>query len=332
MRGEKMASTKKTLSKSKSASRKGPAGKGVKNKNMIIGGFILIVILVLGIEAANFLKVDSDKPFLVELALSISGKEKPCGQFSTWDAAAVGNGLLAVSDQINGRIILFDRNGNYVKAWGKKGEGADDFKEPSSVTVDASGDIYVIDPWKSNIRGFDQKGRKIKDLPLPQGCYGPRGLAWDGSNLVIADTGAHRIVKLSLSGEVLAAWGTRGSGKNQMDNPRSVAVDSKGYYYVADQENSRVQVISPTGEFVNSIRIGGKPSDLAVDSQGRLFVASQEQNFIKAYDPKGKYIGTLKDARQASGVPASSGMGMTPDGLLVVTGGDNLSLYRMAAQ
>ena len=114
----------------------------------------------------------------------------------------------------------------------------------------------------------------------------PSGVAVDGAgNLYVADSGNHRIQKLSPTGEPLAQWGTEGSAAGQFFQPGGVAVDSDGNIYVADGSlfggpNSRIQQLSANGEPMAEWGTRGSapgqfraPQGIAVDGVGNIFVA-----------------------------------------------------------
>ena len=137
---------------------------------------------------------------------------------------------------------------------------------------------------------------------------------------------------MSSDGQVLASWGGKmGSGRQNLNNPRAVAVDSKGICYVADYENSRVQVInSSNGEFLKTLDVGAKPNEVAVDSKDRLFVSSQDGRFLKMFDTNGKYMGKLKNH---DGTPNTfigvNGLSATPDGAMLATNGNSVMEFRV---
>jgi len=148
----------------------------------------------------------------------------------------------------------------------------------------------------------------------------------------VADTGTHRVAKVSLKGQVVSSWGgsKQGSGKNEFNNPRSLKVDAKGNLYVADFENDRVQVLDSNGQFVRQIKAGNKVTDVALDSTGRLFASSMDGNFVKVYDPDGKYLGQLKSAQGPDDLFRSiSGINFTPDGVLLLASNDTISMIRV---
>jgi len=133
------------------------------------------------------------------------------------------------------------------------------------------------------------------------GFYGPRRIAIgpDGSVYVV-DSGRNRIVKFSLNGQVLATWGSEGSGDGQFKGFSSVAVDpNNNKVYVADSLNSRIQVFDSDGKFLTkwSVPEWGRSygyEDLAIDwKAGRLYASSANMNAVLIFDLNGNRIGTL---------------------------------------
>src|SRR5947209_2532895 len=72
-----------------------------------------------------------------------------------------------------------------------------------------------------------------------------------GGELYVADGyGNARIHKFSADGRLLFSWGEPGSGRGQFHLPHGIAVGREGTVYVADRENSRIQLFSPAGDFL----------------------------------------------------------------------------------
>jgi DNA-binding beta-propeller fold protein YncE len=101
------------------------------------------------------------------------------------------------------------------------------------------------------------------------------GLAVDGvGNIYVADRAAHRILKLSPTGDPLAQWGRKGSGPGEFNSPIAVALDRGNNLYVADSSNNRIQKLSPTGEPLAQFQFQS-PYALALDQQGNTYVADR---------------------------------------------------------
>ena len=82
---------------------------------------------------------------------------------------------------------------------------------------------------------------------------GPTAVAVDSTNNVyVADTGNHRIQKLSPSGVVLAKWGSAGTGPGQFVKPAGIATGPTGEVYVADAGTGRIQEFTAGGVFVRA--------------------------------------------------------------------------------
>jgi DNA-binding beta-propeller fold protein YncE len=69
------------------------------------------------------------------------------------------------------------------------------------------------------------------------------------------------------------SWGSPGSGPGQFHVPHGIAVDREGSVYVADRENSRIQLFSPRGEFLAERTDIARPCQVAFDAAGNLYVA-----------------------------------------------------------
>src|SRR5262245_53366362 len=72
-----------------------------------------------------------------------------------WDSA----GNIFVADGLgNARIAKFDKEGKFVKSWGKRGSGNGEFGNVHSIAVDAQGNVYAGDSINKRIQVFDNDG------------------------------------------------------------------------------------------------------------------------------------------------------------------------------
>jgi DNA-binding beta-propeller fold protein YncE len=67
----------------------------------------------------------------------------------------------------NSRVAKFDKDGNFVKAWGERGGQPGNFNTPHSLVVDSNDVIYVADRGNSRIQVFDTEGNRKAGWNLP---------------------------------------------------------------------------------------------------------------------------------------------------------------------
>lgn len=183
----------------------------------------------------------------------------------TWDPA----GNIFISDgYVNSRIAKFDRNGNWVKSWGERGNQPGEFNTPHTIAADAEGNIYVGDRFNRRIQVFDGDGEFLRaitiDVPFDpaaarmaignrpdpnakQGTFSP-GAPWavcitPGPKQVmfVSDAYPGRVYKLGLDGRVLGVLGESGKQLKQFGWIHEMACPSENLLFVAEILNWRVQ-------------------------------------------------------------------------------------------
>lgn len=226
--------------------------------------------------------------------LSKGGKGTGKQQFDSPTGIAIdANGNVLVADTNNGRIEKFSPNGTFVASIGP-------FDAPSGIAIDRAGNTYVSEVGSTHrVKKLRPDGTFIAQWA--PGFYGPRKIAIGPDDFIyVVDSGHNRIVKFSSDGQVLASWGSEGSGDGQFRGLTSVAVDpTTNKVYVADPMNSRIQLFDSNGKFLSkwSVPEWGKAvsyEDLAIDSQtGRLYASSAHMNSVLIFDLKGTRFGSL---------------------------------------
>ena len=74
----------------------------------------------------------------------------------------------------NARIMKFDKNGKFIKTWGKKGMGTGEFDVVHTLAFDSRGRLFVGDRQNNRIQIFDQDGKFIAQwfqFGRPSGIY-----------------------------------------------------------------------------------------------------------------------------------------------------------------
>jgi len=169
------------------------------------------------------------------------------------------------------------------------------FQYPSEVAVDASGNVYVADPFNGDgeINEILAAGGYSTVENLGSGFDQPVGVAVDGgANVFVADTSNDAVWEMTPACQSTSCMTQMGGGFN---HPRAVAVDGAGNIFVADYGNNEVKEI-PAGctnaEYVSGAcsvtPLGGGflfPQGVAVDGMGDVFVGDTGNGYVKEIPP-----------------------------------------------
>ena len=212
----------------------------------------------------------------------------------TWsEVAAVATNsldLVFVFNRGEHPMMVYDRAGNFLRSWG---EGV--FARAHGLTIGPDDALYCTDDLDHTVRKFTPEGEPLLTLgtsgkPSDTGAtsidyrtirhagrpfYFPTNVALSaaGEIYVTDGYGNARVHKFSPAGQLLFSWGEPGSGPGQFHVPHGIAVDRQGTVFVADRENSRIQIFSPDGKFLREWTNIARPCQVAFDGVGNLFVA-----------------------------------------------------------
>ena len=96
-------------------------------------------------------------------------------------------GIFHVVDMGNGRIVSIDRDGHFLNALGKMGDGFGQFARPKGIDTDAKGRLYIVDTSNKNVQIFNEEGSLLMFFGrpgLPAGSLKiPAGIAVTDQNL-----------------------------------------------------------------------------------------------------------------------------------------------------
>lgn len=212
----------------------------------------------------------------------VIGNEGPGALSKPIGIAVSPQGLLYVSDHSGKRVMVYDKDGQFLQTFG----GADYMRKPSGIAVSPDGaTVYVVDTG-----GVDDQVHH-------------RVTTWDAT-----------------SGRYLGAWGTRGTEPGQFNLPLQVATGPDGKVYVVDGGNFRVQIFTPDGQFINSLGSIGRrsgqfsrPKGIGVDKDNNIYVVDTAFGNFQIFNTDGQLLLFIGD-RGNTGRP---GEYMLPAGITV---------------
>jgi sugar lactone lactonase YvrE len=165
---------------------------------------------------------------------------------------------------------------------------------------------------------FSPDGKVLMTIGKPGGATGPTECCWQPNDVItnaageIFVTEGHgqnqndRLIKFSKDGKFLQAWGTRGTGPVQFNQPHALAFDSQGRLFVGDRANNRVLVFDKNMNQVADWPQFSRPSGLYIDKNDMLYSADSESGSINPAHgawKRGIRIGSVKDGKVTAFIP-----------------------------
>lgn len=197
-------------------------------------------------DVANHTVLQLDKGGHVILVLGRKGYADETDTFfnQPTDIAFGPNDEIFITDGYgNSRIVKLDKNGNFIKAWGKRGDSPGEFFTPHTIVVGPDNLLYVGDRDNFRLQIFDLEGNFVaqwKHAGAPWGLY----FAGDGT-LWMTDGYVNRVLQLDTNGKILGAFGEPGRSIGKFSFPHGIAISNKGEIYVTEILSWRVQKFIP---------------------------------------------------------------------------------------
>jgi DNA-binding beta-propeller fold protein YncE len=184
-------------------------------------------------------------------------------------------------------VIVFDRDGNLLKTWG---EGL--FENAHGAAIAPDGSIYCTDDRAHVIYKFNQQGKLLQTIgkkgQASDTGYIPdyHDIFWSLTNiarsgppfnrptgvaiapsgeLYISDGyGNARVHKFTADGKLLFSWGEPGYQPGHFRLVHYIALDNRGRVWIADRENSRLQIFDGDGNFLEQWEDFLRPTDMKI--------------------------------------------------------------------
>jgi DNA-binding beta-propeller fold protein YncE len=174
-------------------------------------------------------------------------------------------------------MLVFDRDGTRLGSWG---EGL--FREPHGVWIGPDDAVFTADSGDHTVRRFSRDGTLVQTWGTPNEAGAPDrpfnrptwGVVGPSGDLFVSDGyGQNRWHRLGMGGELLGSWGGTGSGPGEFRLPHAIWVDRAERVYVTDRTNNRVQIFSPTGEYLTEWPDLLAPNQVFIDEDDTVYIA-----------------------------------------------------------
>ena len=167
---------------------------------------------------------------------------------------------------------LKDRTYYHSHAVGRNEFAGTGFRNPVDMAIAPDGTVYVVN-------------RSYENRP-------------DGVHMTVC----------TLDEEYISEFGAFGEADGEMTWPTSVALDSKGDVYVADEYLNRITKYSRDGEFISKWGTAGSgdgelngPAGIAIDSADKMVIVDSKNNRVQKFTIDGKFISKFGSAGSGDG-------------------------------
>ena len=209
---------------------------------------------------------------------------------------------------------------------------------PMYIAFSDKGDVFVTSYHNNCILVYDSNGKNKTTI----GSKGsgelqfedPRGITIIGEIAYIAESGGHRIHKLTTGGEFLGTFGEKGTGMGQFNSPCDIKISPEGKVYVADRNNSRIQVFH--SDWTVSHIIDGKvsgdssftnPEGISLDLCGNVHVTGDRSNSVTVFSASGQFIYTYDQTHFAMQNPTGIAIDSAGYSLVVNYHSNSLAIF-----
>ena len=214
-------------------------------------------------------------------------------------------------------LMEFDENQRFIRAFGEPLKRAHGFR------MDGAGNFWVTDVSAHVVEKLDSQGKVLLTIGTPgqagewDEASGSRKLN-EPNDLAIGRNGdifvvqGHtpgkgdpRVLKFDKNGKFVKSWGGEGTDTGKFNVAHGIAIGAKGQLWVADRENSRIQIFDQDGNFVKQLKYAGLPCSIDIGKQniymvngftGQLLKMDLDGKVLAAVGNPGKGLGEFGEA------------------------------------
>ena len=244
-----------------------------------------------------------------------------------WGVAVNERNEIAVTDNGNNRIQLFNSDGTFLRSFGRRGDKSGEFNFPCGIGFDKNDNIIVADCHNSRVQCFSEQGEHLNTFSsygnLDHQLRAAHGLSIDSEGNIIVGDRFNKLIKIfHADGQFLRKIGEEGSFTFPFH-----CVQYEHYLIVSDRDEHCVKVFNRDGIFLYKFGKKGEgdgefndPFCLSVNKAGHLMVCDAGNHRIQVFELNGKFItkfGTKGSGAGEFTVPVSTAV--LSDGRIAVT-------------
>ncbi len=261
---------------------------------------------------------DLEESTIARLTRALTGGEKDTFLDQPMGLALSDDGeRIYISDLRAGRISRVDLRRRKLETFAP----GEIFSMPFNVALDGDENVYISDSGSKRVGVYNRDGEHLRFIGVGD-LERPTGLAIDRQRglLYVSDSSRkesprHRVLAYTLDGKLVREIGRgKGNADGQFYFPVYLALDARGWLYVGDTMNFRIQVFDPEGRLQ---RVFGENGDapgsfsrikgLDFDGFGNLYVVEAGASVVQMFNPEFQplmYFGGARPALEYFDIPS----------------------------
>lgn len=211
---------------------------------------------------------------------------------------AYHNQRIYVADFARDEVLLFDLSGSFLSSFGGTGKGQGQFRGPSSLFIDASGNIFVADSGNARIQKFNSLGKFILEF---QGSgnsklANPSGITIFDGKIYVVDKENLRVITFDGDGNTLNII-----EKPEWKKPRSIRIldnqifltDELTGIWTYSLLNGEWRQLNKFRDKKGVYRVLFRPFATNMDSTGSLYFVDFGKHRIDIFSQKNHLLSNL---------------------------------------
>lgn len=201
-----------------------------------------------------------------------------------------------VADSEHGMIVVFDREGNFVRYLGSR-QGEPDYARPHGLAMDSKKQhLLLVDTPRNLVFELDLDGHELNRAGKNRDGTGkvefdlPTDIAINHDRIFVLDRSGTRVQVLDMGLNLETKFDLPHGQDLRQDRQNGLSADADGNIYIASHRSSIVRVYNPGGRLLASFgqsgtRVGefAAPEGLWMDSANRLYVADSGNGRVQLF-------------------------------------------------
>ena len=152
---------------------------------------------------------------------------------------------VTASEPYNG-VLVYDNSGALTGSWGRTGNGAGEFRYPTTIDIGPDNQVYVVDALNGRVQVFNGTGKYVMGIGswgvTPGKFFRPKGVTVGPNGAVLVSDGYLGVIQSFTANALLRGVLGYRDEIARFDTPAGVAVDNRNRLYVVEMLSNRVSV------------------------------------------------------------------------------------------